>query len=634
MTRARTLLPIVFAALGCSNTAAVAVDAGAPDTGRADAPPTDIVVAFDAGAEPDVEAPADVGSCTYDAAVEDVPVPPIHTPRWAFEPWISKDISTTADTYAFVDGFRERDIPVGAVVLDSPWETHYNTFQPSPTRYPDFDRLVTDLHTRGVRIVLWMTQMVNQSGYDLETGGDLYMGPAANFAEGLRCQFYVNDGQLYSWWKGRGAGVDFFSPRARAWWHEQQNRVLDAGIDGWKLDFGESYVTGTTVRTAAGDRAHQEYSEAYYRDFLAYGVQRRGRDFVTMVRPWDESYQFPGRFFARREHAPVAWVGDNRRDWIGLEDALDHMFRSAAAGYVMIGSDVGGYLDRDDRNLMTEVPFDAVNFARWTAVGAMSPFMQLHGRGNLTPWTVPERTEEITNIYRYYSKLHHALVPYLYALAEEAYAGGPPIVRPFGDMVNWPRNYTYRLGPAFLVAPILDATGRRNISIPNGAWYSWWNQDAPSFAGGRVIEDQEYTNIQQIPIWVRSGAIIPLNLEDASLGFGNTSGRGALTILIYPDTTMTTFNLHEGATPSRVTALRGLDSATLSIGPVATPVLLRVRFDPGARAVSVDNARVTRHDTREAFDAAAEGFWVEPSMRWVWVKMAPSAATRPVRIGL
>ena len=83
-----------------------------------------------------------------------------------------------------------------------------------------------------------------------------------------------------------------------------------------------------------------------------------------------------------------------------------------------------------------------------------------------------------------------------------------------------------------------------------------------------------------------------------------------------------------------VTALRGLDSATLSIGPVATPVLLRVRFDPGARAVSVDNARVTRHDTREAFDAATEGFWVEPSMRWVWVKMAPSTATRPVRIGL
>ena len=55
-----------------------------------------------------------------------VPAPRIHTPRWAFEPWISKDISNRDDTYAFVDGFRSRGISVGAVVLDSPWETSYN----------------------------------------------------------------------------------------------------------------------------------------------------------------------------------------------------------------------------------------------------------------------------------------------------------------------------------------------------------------------------------------------------------------------------------------------------------------------------------------------------------------------------
>ena len=54
------------------------------------------------------------------------------------------------------------------------------------------------------------------------------------------------------------------------------------------------------------------------------------------------------------------------------------------------------------------IPFDPLNFARWTAVGALTPFMQLHGRGNLTPWTVPDHADETVALYRYWAKLHHA----------------------------------------------------------------------------------------------------------------------------------------------------------------------------------------------------------------------------------
>ena len=57
---------------------------------------------------------------------------------------------------------------------------------------------------------------------------------------------------------------------------------------------------------------------------------------MTMVRAYDASYQFAGRFFARKEHAPVAWMGDNRRDYVGLADALDQMFVSARAGYTVL----------------------------------------------------------------------------------------------------------------------------------------------------------------------------------------------------------------------------------------------------------------------------------------------------------
>ena len=44
----------------------------------------------------------------------------------------------------FVDGFKSRDIPVGVVVLDSPWETNYNTFVVNEDRYPDFEGMIRE----------------------------------------------------------------------------------------------------------------------------------------------------------------------------------------------------------------------------------------------------------------------------------------------------------------------------------------------------------------------------------------------------------------------------------------------------------------------------------------------------------
>src|SRR4051812_43961378 len=129
-------------------------------------------------AAPAPEEPA-AGACP--TATETLDVPPIHTPRWAFEPWISKDISDTDDTYAFVKGFRDRDIPVGVVVLDSPWETNYNTFVPDPVRYHDFAKLVADLHADHVRVVPWITPLVNYVSFDFEPGATAYDGGAPGY---------------------------------------------------------------------------------------------------------------------------------------------------------------------------------------------------------------------------------------------------------------------------------------------------------------------------------------------------------------------------------------------------------------------------------------------------------------------
>ncbi len=585
--------------------------------------------ASDSAPQPDAESLPDA-SCPFEGGAE-APIadPARFTPRWAFEPWISKDISTTDDTYAFVRGFRERDIPVGVVVLDSPWENQYNTFIPSDEQYPRFRTLISDLRAMNIRTVLWVTQMVNFQSFDVEAGSLVpYSGPSPNYAEGRRCGFYVNNGARYAWWKGSGSGVDFFNARARAWWHAQQNLVLDMGVAGWKLDFGESYITTPTVETAMGTQPHQRYSEEYYRDFLAYGVQRRGREeFLTMVRPYDRSYQFEGRFFARPEHTPVGWVGDNRRDWVGLADALDHIFRSARAGYVVLGSDIGGYLDRDDQNLTGMViPFDSVNFARWTATAGLMPFFQLHGRANITPWTVPDRATEVVAVYRYWSKLHHELVPFFFSLAQETYAmRAANIIRPIGEMASWERDYRFQVGDAFLVAPILDGTGRRDVALPAGArWFDWWAPSAAGVAGGTTVANYDATDLQRIPIFLREGAIVPAAVSDAVTGLGTTASASATTIIATPPAmgATATFALHkdnDGATATLTTRSTASNQLELSVARLTGTVIWHVRGGVMPTSVTAGAAPLTMVADRAALDAASEGWFVD-AQRILWVK--------------
>jgi len=569
---------------------------------------------------------SDPDPCAFHTDADDVTAPPLSTPRWAFRPWISKDISSGADTRDFVGGFRQREIPVGVVVLDSPWETHYNTFVVNETRYPAFPAMVEELHAQDVRVVLWTTQMVNRTGFDLEPGGDTYVGPSPNFEEGKRCGFFVDQGGDVLWWKGFGAGVDFFNKDAVAWWHRQQDSLLmDAKIDGWKLDFGEQYL-GDTMETAAGVKDRQAYSEAYYADFYAYGASRRGvKDFVTMVRPYDQSYGFPGRFYARREHAPVGWVGDQRRDWIGLADALDHMFRSAAAGYAVLGSDIGGYLDHDDEDLAgPAIPFDTLVFARWTAVGALNPWMQLHGRANIAPWTVPDHVDETVAMYRYWATLHDQLVPWWYSLAQKAQQDPKGVImKPIGDVAAWTGDYRYTLGDALLVAPILDATGVRDIVLPAGRWYDWWQPGAAPLEG--TLPAYAMPEREKLPLFAREGAIIPLTVGSAVTGLG-TARPNALTVLAWPAATASTFDLvDEDDTATTISA----SAARIELSRTLRPTYLRVRRDAAPASVSV-GAMVT---DAAALDAAASGWFYDGTAKWLWIKLPVSAATIRAAIG-
>jgi alpha-glucosidase (family GH31 glycosyl hydrolase) len=615
--------PLLFGALGLSGCSDDPKPAARADTISS----TDLVSGTDASADSDVAA-ADsaivVDPCVADPLLGSPPIPPLRTPRWAFEPWISKDISTGPDSTAFVQGFLDRDIPVGVLVLDSPWETHYNTFIPSPTRYPDFANFTKSLRQNGVRTVVWTTQMVNATGFDFEVGGDVYDGPAPLFEQGKTCGHYINDGETYTWWKGDGAGIDFFSPAARTWWNRQQLDILQH-VDGYKLDFGEMYITTVPMQTAKGQTSMDEYSSAYYKEMLAFGVSRNP-EFLTMVRPYDKSYQFEGRFFAKPEHAPVAWVGDNRRDWVGLADALDHMFRSAAAGYTMVGSDLGGYLDRDDIQITEQVPFDPVNFARWTAIGALGPFMQLHGRGNFEPWSSPTLKDEVLAAYKYWAQWHHQFGPTLYSEVRRSQtSAGPLVLIPQGEQANWPGDYRYLLAGRWLVAPILDATGVRTVALPAGKqWLSWFALGAVPLSGGTTVKADVGQELGQVPLYLDACSLQAVVDPTALTGLAVNDQKGADGFLLAAATDTCTAASYvrldeDGETTA--TWNRAGNSATLTVSRhAAKPLQLILRLPAEAKSVAVGGG-------------SQPGMQWQPANKLLFVQIPAGAGEAKVTLG-
>lgn len=532
--------------------------------------------------------------------------PPL-APRWTYEPWVWEDEENDADaTVALVDGYRQRDIPVGVVIVDSPWQTNYNTFEVAES-FGNPERLIERLRDRDVRVVFWATGFVNTSSIDGPESGE-----ASNYREAHQRGYFVNGGLTYTWDKGEGSAVDFFNPDAVAWWYGQMDRSWALGIDGWKVDSPEGNLPDI-VQTAAGPKTNREYGDAYYRAFYAY-VARKGSEAITIARPYDG-----GTVYAPLDANPVGWVGDQEPDWgeRGIEEALDNILASAELGFSMVGSDIGGYRPGER--------FDKL-FVRWTQLGALSPLMENGGRGEHRPWRLDE---EVVAIYRYYARLHHQLVPYLYGLGVDNHLGGPPIIR---DPDR--EGQQYLLGEDLLVAPLLTREDRRRVVLPSGTrWYDYWDDSYP-IAGGTFVEyDDE--DLSSMPLYVRSGAIIPMEVADAETGHGGVGSAGALTLVLYPDGVSRRTIRPDANRELTVETRREGGEVTVALGPSSDRLILRIKQRERPEDVTVGRDGVTTSLAEHAiFDQpdAPEAGWTHDAERgYLWIQLLASDAPVTVR---
>ncbi len=525
-------------------------------------------------------------------------LPPL-TPAWALEAWLwEDDVNTAAYVDTLLAGYAEHDIPIRTIMIDSPWSLRYNDFTTDESRYPAPGQWFQSLQDKDYRVVLWMTSMINSHSKDTEIkeGGEW-------FDEALKKGYLIGQDNQIKWWKGKGGFIDYTNESALEWWQSRQQQVFDWGIDGWKLDGTATLFRGQLgplpffyQKGASGWLTTRQYMNLYYRKEYEHGLSQNP-DFVTLSRSMDRGYHPEG--FAPIDASPVNWVGDQEHKWLteellaeneeqqdialagvqGFESAIDNILKSAAKGYNIIGSDIAGFSGKTIPPRL---------YIRWAQFSAFCGLFLNGGHGDRALWN---RSEEELQIIRQYTWLHQELIPYIYHYVVEAHRGGSVLQQPIQG------KYHYLFGESLLIAPIYKDNLKNEVQLPPGKWRYWF--DDRSLVQGETTFDQTFP-LDEYPVFIKEGAIIPMNIQRDYTQLGDTSSQDYITYLIYPDIS-NQFTIYDTETQAetKLTSKRSATALSLQFSGKKLPHILRIHLEQRPNQVLLDDQVLSSYEYDE-----------------------------------
>lgn len=462
---------------------------------------------------------------------------PPSPPRWALAPqqWRNEHALTIEDDRVVSSGqdrlmddiakMRSFDIPGSLVWIDAPWSTGFNDFEFNPEQWPDVDALFRETEDAGYHVIVWATEHINRSD---DSSTQFGMPPFATldlFQRFSEQGYFVKntDGSPFtlSWGRGTGGYIDFTHAPATEAWQDLLRPVVERGVRGFKLDYGESmradllglgpndavvFADGTTTRVQ-----HTRYQRLYHEAFLSVLDEVWGEDRFIITRT--------GGIYDQRNGVAL-WPGDLENDFSlggieqedgtlsvgGLRGAISGGLSANMSGYPLYGSDIGGYRGGPPT---TEV------LIRWAQFGALSPIMQLGGGGTgdqtHNPWDEAlYDVEQALPAYTKAARLHMDLVPYIAAHLGRLQAGLPLMV-PLGVLTDvdedWNDHESYLFGNALLVAPVVtEGATTRTVRFPRGAWLAYESGEEFGGQSAAVVE----APLDTLPLFIRAGAVLPL----------------------------------------------------------------------------------------------------------------------------
>lgn len=295
-----------------------------------------------------------------------------------------------------------------------------------------------------------------------------------------------------------GNNWNFSVPEFSAWYTQNHLHFLQDGVDFWWNDEGET-------------------------QWFTYLWQAQAQAaMVDAVRPGQRKFTINRSFqLGMQTLAASTWTGDNQ------DCAHENVLVSILSGQPYVSCDM-------------KAP-SATGLVRQYQNSVLLPIMRVHAMHGVPRFPFlwcgshsvgPGGTPEHCDAFRQALNTRYALIPFLYSLAHRAHTEQLPIAHPASFEFPEEPSSAVKRGPTkpeqYMVGGVLLPSRNAAISaddtdvdenttithLPKGGWWKFnFNSTGPAelVDGGRTLVEQ--VTLAEFPIYVRQGALIPMNSE-------------------------------------------------------------------------------------------------------------------------
>ena len=458
-------------------------------------------------------------------------------PKWVLGFWQSRERYKTQDE---IEGtlaeFRKRQIPIDNIVQDwNYWpEDQWGSHEFEASRYPNPQQMLDNVHQMHGRFMIsvWPKFYCNTDNYkELDAKGWMYVqSPTDDIHD------WVGPGYKNGFYDAYDAGA------RKMFWRQMDENLYTkynhdgiAGVDAWWMDASEPNVRDCTPmwyrKALSGPTAlgtSTEYFNAYstVNADAIYNGQRsvyKGKSNEPRVFLLTRS-----GFAGEQRFSTATWSGDIGTRWEDMRAQMTAGLNYSISGIPFWGMDQGGFCV-ENRYVAAQQLFDRTGQenedlkewrelqTRWNQFGTFIPLFRSHGQWPLREiWNIAPDNHPAYQSFVYYDKLRYRLMPYLYSMAGWAHFKDYTLMRALvmdfnGDKEVEDIGNQWMFGPALMACPVGYYKARnRSVYFPEQCgWYNLYTNEYVE-GGQRLVVDAPY---EQIPVFVREGAIIPFGPE-------------------------------------------------------------------------------------------------------------------------